>query len=132
METETQSSGLDTRAPNIFPALRFADPDAAVDWLGRAFGFATGGVYRNDEGVVHHAEMSLGRGTIMFGAGDPATITIYVAVEDADAHYARAREAGAEIIREVGDTPYESREYSARDLEGHVWTFGTYLPEPAA
>ncbi len=116
-------------APNIFPFMRFDDADAALDWLSRAFGFEERVVYRNDEGIVDHAEMSLGPGTIMFGPGDPASQGVYVAVEDADAHYMQAKAAGAEITREIEDTDYGSREYTARDLEGHVWTFGTYLPE---
>jgi len=116
--------------PNIFPAMRFADPGAALEWLSQAFGFTQRAVHRDEEGVVRHAEMSLGAGTIMFGHGDPRSHSIYVAVEDADAHYARARAAGAEITRELQDTPYRSREYSARDLEGNTWSFGTYRPEP--
>ena len=31
--------------------------------------------------------------------------------------------------REIEDTDYGSREYTARDLEGHEWSFGTYRPE---
>ena len=116
--------------PNIFPATRFADPDAALEWLCQAFGFTQRAVHRDEEGVVRHAEMSLGAATIMFGHGNPRSHSIYVAVEDADAHYARARAAGAEITRELQDTPYGSREYSARDLEGNTWSFGTYRPEP--
>jgi uncharacterized glyoxalase superfamily protein PhnB len=46
-----------------------------------------------------------------------------------DAHYDRAKAAGAEIVVELRNTEYGSREYSARDPEGHVWHFGTYLPE---
>jgi uncharacterized glyoxalase superfamily protein PhnB len=52
--------------------------------------------------------------------------TLYVAVDDVDAHYAQAKSAGAEITRELNDTDYGSREYGARDLEGHHWSFGTY------
>jgi len=116
--------------PNIFPAMRFADPGAALEWLSQAFGFTQRAVHRDEEGVVRHAEMSLGAGTIMFAHGDPRSHSIYVAVEDVDAHYARARAAGAETTRELQDTPYGSREYSARDLEGNTWSFGTYRPEP--
>ena len=36
-----------------------------------------------------------------------------------------------EIIRELADTPYGSREYSVRDVEGNLWSFGTYYPEPS-
>jgi uncharacterized glyoxalase superfamily protein PhnB len=118
--------------PNIFPAMRFADADAALEWVCRVFGFTRRAVHRDEQGVIRHAEMSLGAGTIMFGQGDPSSQGIYVAVADVDAHYDRAKEAGAEITREIEDTPYGSREYSARDLEGHTWSFGTYRPEPAA
>jgi uncharacterized glyoxalase superfamily protein PhnB len=54
--------------------------------------------------------------------------SIYIAVDDLDAHCERARAAGAEIVREPYDTDYGSRDYSARDLEGNVWSFGTYRP----
>jgi len=117
------------QTPNIFPSMRFADADAAHQWLSRAFGFSERSVYRDPNGAIAHAEMSLGAGTIMFGRGDPNTQGIYVAVADADAHYQRAKAAGAEIIRELQDTDYGSREYAARDLEGHIWSFGTYRPE---
>jgi uncharacterized glyoxalase superfamily protein PhnB len=55
---------------------------------------------------------------------------VYVAVEDPDGHCKRARAARAEITREPEDTDYGSREYSARDPEGHHWHFGTYRPAP--
>ena len=120
------------QSPNMFPFLRFDDPDAALVWLARAFGFKEHVVYRGDEGSVQHAEIELGPGIVMFGPGDPAHQGVYVAVEDADAHYERAKAAGAEIVREIQDTDYGSREYTARDLEGHVWSFGTYRPEVAS
>ncbi len=52
----------------------------------------------------------------------------YVVVPDIDAHYARAKAAGAKIERPPADTEYSSREYSARDCDGHLWSFGTYDP----
>ncbi|MDQ3381055.1 MAG: VOC family protein [Actinomycetota bacterium] len=116
--------------PNIYPFMRFADANAALEWLSRAFGFDENVVYRNGN-VIQHAEVALGPGIVMLGQGDPKDPTsqgVYVAVEDVDAHYERAKAAGAEIIREIEDTDYESREYTARDPEGHVWSFGTYHP----
>jgi uncharacterized glyoxalase superfamily protein PhnB len=123
----------------VFPALRYADAKAAIDWLGRAFGFEPRVVY--DEGdVVHHAELQVPGGMIMLGSvrGDsseyqkvappPGSTSIYVVVEDTDAHHARAKEAGAEILMDLHDTDYGSRDYTARDLEGNVWSFGTYQP----
>jgi uncharacterized glyoxalase superfamily protein PhnB len=123
---------MSDETPNIYPFLRYADADAALAWLGRAFGFREHAVYRSgqdDTGPIQHAEISLGPGIVMLGQGDdPADRGIYVAVEDADAHYERAKAAGAEIVRAIEDTPYGSREYTARDPEGNVWSFGTYQP----
>jgi PhnB protein len=115
---------------NIYPGIRFRDERAAIDWLGWAFGFERHAVYEGDDGTIVHAELRLGPGIIMLGSApeDKLGFSIYVYVEDLDAHYARARAAGAEIVRPLADTSYGSREYGARDLEGHLWFFGTYLP----
>jgi uncharacterized glyoxalase superfamily protein PhnB len=131
----------DATHPNIFPALRYKDANAAVDWLQRAFGFEEKEVYRGDDGIVHHAELRLGTGLVMFGqhkddgwlggkAPDAlaSTQSIYVVVADPDAHHDNAKAAGAEIVRPLTDEDYGSREYSARDLEGNLWSFGTYDP----
>ena len=127
----------------VFPALRYTDAKAAIDWLGRAFGFEVHVSY--DEGeVVHHAELKVPGGMIMLGSvrGDsteyqavappPGSASMYVVVEDTDAHHARAKDAGAEIVMELHDTDYGSRDYTARDPEGNVWSFGTYQPWSAS
>jgi uncharacterized glyoxalase superfamily protein PhnB len=127
----------DDDRPNIFPSFKYNDAHKAIDWLERAFGFRRDAVHPGPAGTVAHAELSLGAGTIMLGsmrAPDPANAWaaeprgVYVYVPDVDAHYRQARAAGAEIVREPADTPYGSREYSARDAEGHLWSFGTYTP----
>ena len=118
----------------VIPTLRYKDAHGAIDFLERAFGFERKAVYE-DEGTVHHAELTHGRGMVMLGsqgAGDPQFDTrvssAYVVVPDTDAVYERAKAAGAEISREIQDTDYGSREFSARDPEGNVWSFGTYDP----
>jgi uncharacterized glyoxalase superfamily protein PhnB len=128
-------------AQAVFPALRYSDAPAAIEWLGRAFGFERRMVIENEDGTIAHAELTLGAGMIMLGsvrppvdgeysaiAPPPGTGSTYGVVEDADAHCERARAAGAEIVFDVHDTDYGSREYTARDPEGNVWTFGTYQP----
>ena len=40
----------------------------------------------------------------------------------------QTRLAGAPIASPPQDTDFGSREYHVHDLEGHPWTFGTYLP----
>lgn len=127
--------------PDIFPCLRYADAPAAMDWLEAAFGFRRGLVVPGEvEGSVAHAQLTVGTGMIMLGSRRPgggdaleaalnagAQVT-YLVVAELDAHHARAVAAGAEIIRPPFDTDYGSRDYIARDPEGHVWCFGTYDP----
>jgi uncharacterized glyoxalase superfamily protein PhnB len=119
----------------IIPTLRYKDAKAAIDFLERAFGLERKAVYENEDGTVGHAELTYGRGMVMLGssgAGDPQFETrqssIYVIVDDPDALHDRAKAAGAEITRELQDTDYGSREFSARDPEGNAWSFGTYDP----
>ena len=50
-------------------------------------------------------------------------------MDDVDAHHERAVAAGAEVVMELTDQEYGSREYAIRDPGGNVWTFGTYRPQ---
>lgn len=119
----------------IIPTLRYSDADRAIAFLTDAFGFTEESVVRGDGGQVAHAELSWDGGVVMVGSRRPGDVfdtgkaVTYVVVDDPDAHCARARAAGAEIVQEPVDQPYGSREYSARDPEGNIWSFGTYRPQ---
>ena len=121
----------------IFPVLKYKDAQAAMDFLERAFGFERHAAYEGENGEVAHAELKLGDEFVMLGStgeGDErfnqgaGRYSLYVVVDDPDAHLARAKEAGATIERELTDQDYGSREYTARDPEGNLWSFGTYRP----
>jgi uncharacterized glyoxalase superfamily protein PhnB len=119
----------------IIPTLRYDDAKGAIDFLERAFGFDRKAVMENDDGTIGHAELTFGRGMVMLGSTgqgdsqfDTGHASIYVVVEDPDALHDRVKEAGAEISRELQDMDYGSREFSAKDPEGNVWSFGTYDP----
>jgi uncharacterized glyoxalase superfamily protein PhnB len=121
---------------SVIPSLRYKDAPRAVRWLEEAFGFKPAMVVDGENGTIAHAELTYGDGMVMLGSdrddqyGSHAGHGwLYVVVEDADAHYAQARAAGAEIVRELADQDYGSRDYSARDFEGNLWSFGTYRPE---
>lgn len=124
-----------TQAPTLYPSLRYRDAPAAIDWLESAFGFRERVAYRNEDGSIAHAELSFGPSILMLGSAKDdqygsrvGESWLYVAVDDADAHCERARAAGAEIVVELHDTDYGSRDYAARDPEGNLWNFGTYRP----
>ncbi len=127
----------------IVAALRYRDAKAAIDWLEAAFGFARHAVYEDGQGGIAHAQLTYRNGMIMLGSahddawgqrhgpvepGQKQTVALYVVVDDLDAHHAAAVAAGAEIVRPVQATDYGSREYAALDVEGHLWSFGTYDP----
>lgn len=131
-----------TARPTLYPYMQYRDAPAAMRWLEKAFGFRTVMSHPDDNGGIAHAELRLGNGMIMLGSardnGLPMkmpkdaggnTQGVYVAVSDADAVYAKAQEAGAEIVMTIRDTDYGSRDFSARDPEGHLWSFGTYMPD---
>jgi uncharacterized glyoxalase superfamily protein PhnB len=134
----------DHATATIVPALRYRDANAAIDWLCRAFGFTRHAVYEDTTGGIAHAELTFGNGMIMLGSvktgayddlsvhpedvGGRSTQGIYMIVPDADAHYAVAKEAGAVIMIEIKSEDYGGRGYTCRDLEGHLWSFGTYNP----
>jgi PhnB protein len=121
----------------VFPYLLYEDCAMMLDWLTRAFGFEEKLRFADESGTVTHAEMDVGGGSIMMGdpggdyrspkssGGAPAQVQVYV--DDVDAHYERARAAGAEIRRELEDTPYGDRRYDAYDAEGHLWMFSTHV-----
>ena len=122
---------------SIFPVLKYDDARAAIQFLEAAFGFERHAVYDGEDGGVAHAELRLGDEYVMLGStseGDDrfnqgtGRYSLYVVVDDPDAHLARANEAGASIERELTDQDYGSREYTARDPEGNLWSFGTYRP----
>ncbi|MFC0528382.1 VOC family protein [Phytohabitans kaempferiae] len=121
---------------SIYPTFRYTDAKAAIDWLVTAFGFEVTTVHEAPDGTVAHAELTYATGMIMIGqrkdapAGIPDADDwrVYVAVDDVDAHHARAVAAGAEVVMPLTDQPYGSREYGARDIEGNPWSFGTYRP----
>lgn len=123
--------------PSFSSALCYRDPKAALKWLEKAFGFETFMVITDAEGNLGHSEMRYGNGIIMVGNEwtadhkSPTSIsgkntqTVHVHVdEDIDRHCARAKAAGAEIIMAPETQFYGDRTYRARDLEGHIWTFG--------
>ena len=124
---------------DVFPSLRYRDPHAAIDWLCTAFGFERHEVTEDENGEVVHAELRHAKSVIMLGPSRDDVFGArvgqgwaYVVLDDPDAHHARAVDAGAEVVMEPTDTSYGSRDYSARDPEGNLWSFGTYRPGLAA
>jgi uncharacterized glyoxalase superfamily protein PhnB len=128
----------------VIPCLRYRNAPAAIEWLCRTFGFEKHLVVPRQDDIIVHAQLSFGKGMIMLGSvrdnefgqlmkqpdeiGGAVTQSAYVIVSDADALYTRAKAAGAKIVMDIKDEDYGGRGFSCRDLEGHLWNFGTYDP----
>jgi uncharacterized glyoxalase superfamily protein PhnB len=128
----------------IVPCLRYQDAPKAIEWLCTVFGFEKHLVVPGDNGGIAHAQLTLGNGMIMLGGGAQSayadlvkvptevngynTQSTYVVVADVDAHYARAKSGGAQIVIDIKNEDYGGRDYTCKDLEGHVWSFGSYDP----
>jgi uncharacterized glyoxalase superfamily protein PhnB len=128
----------------VITCLRYRDASAAIDWLQRAFGFEPQLIVPDAHGGIAHAQLRFGNGMVMLGSlrddefgslmahpdqtGGRETQSAYIVVDDADAVYAAAKAAGAQIEIEIKDEDYGGRGFSCRDLEGHLWSFGTYDP----
>ena len=130
--------------PRISSALFYEDPAKAIDWICHAFGFEVR-IKVEEGGKIHHSELTFGEGVIMVGdaastaphakaftsprsVGGANTQSLFVYVDDVEAHCERARAAGAKILSEPKTTDYgeeywSDRGYGCEDPEGHQWWF---------
>lgn len=118
----------------VLPHIFYFNVAEAIPWLTKAFGFTER--YRYGD-PVQGVQMRLGKAWIMLaeasrpGRASPAhsgvrsqMLTLFV--DDVDAHYARAKSAGAKIVEELNETMYGEYQYVAEDLEGHPWLFSKH------
>ena len=130
----------------LIPCLRYRNAPAAIEWLCNTFGFEKHMVVPGENNTILHAQLAFGNGMLMLGSADrkdsefdklmkqpddiggAQTQTTYLVVPDADAVYERVRRAEADIVIDIKDEDYGGRGFTCRDLEGHVWSVGTYDP----
>jgi len=123
---------------DVYPSLTYDDARAAIDWLCKAFGFTARLVVPGSDLRIEHSELTLGEAVVMVSKPEMGRVSqkglsgvsqaLSIRVDDPDTHFRQAKVAGAAIIRDLRDEEYGSRGYMAKDLEGHVWYFGTYRP----
>jgi uncharacterized glyoxalase superfamily protein PhnB len=129
-----------TPPPNVWPGLRSRNARALITFLVEAFGFEETAVYGEGD-RVDHAQLSWPPGGgVMLGSTredpddtfnrEPGTAGVYAVTDDPEALFARATAAGAEVLRAPEHTDYGSHEFSVKDPDGNIWSFGTYRGEP--
>lgn len=119
----------------VTPYLVVDDPETLLDFVKQAFGAED--VVRMDgpDGTIAHAEVRIGDSMVMFGnasgsAGGQATpATIHLYVDDADATYRRAIEAGGASLEEPADQFYGDVRAAVRDAGGTHWFMATHVED---
>jgi uncharacterized glyoxalase superfamily protein PhnB len=120
----------------ILPHITYRNVTDAVDWLTKVFGFSEHYRYGEPGERVNGAQMHLGDAWIMLvsarpGRASPAeagclTQSLTVFVDDVDAHFERAKSAGARIVEDLHETIYGEWQYGVEDLDGHHWLFSRH------
>jgi uncharacterized glyoxalase superfamily protein PhnB len=133
------------QGPSVIPMISYEDGIAALEWLARGFGFRETTRLAGPDGRLAHGEMKAGDGLIMLASPTPDYQSpkrhrevceparrwssvpwiidgVLVYVDDLDAHFKRAKAAGARILSEI-EEGQPGRRYRAEDLEGHRWFF---------
>src|SRR5262245_61703845 len=128
--------------PRLSSALFYSDASKAIDWLTRAFGFETRLKIEGDAGQIVHSELTFGEALVMVASsraeenakspreiGGANTQSLFLYVDDVEAHCARARAAGGKIVKDpetkdYGEEYWSDRTYQVEDPEGHRWWFG--------
>lgn len=119
----------------IVPMLVYEDAAKAIEFLCKAFGFEER--YRLDmpDGRIGHAEVGYDGNIVMLASEYPEMgltspkhldahhAQINCTVDDVDAHYERAKAAGAVVTAAPQDQDYGFRSYRAVDPEGTRWIF---------
>jgi uncharacterized glyoxalase superfamily protein PhnB len=104
-----------------------------IEFATQAFGAKEVSVSRRPDGSVMHAEIKIGDSIVMLGEGPPGGKNfpgmLHLYLEDVDAVYKRAMEAGGKSIREPVDQPYGDRSGGVEDMCGNQWWISTHIED---
>jgi PhnB protein len=104
-----------------------------IEFLQQAFGAEEISRHTNPDGSITHAEVKIGDSRVMMGEASeqwkamPSMLHLYV--EDTDATYKRALEAGATSVREPADQFYGDRSAGVQDHSGNQWWLATHIED---
>lgn len=104
-----------------------------IDFLEQAFGAQEKERHARPDGAIMHAEVKIGDSIVMMGEpmGEFKAIpaALYLYVEDVDAVYKRALEAGATSVMEPADQFYGDRNGGVKDPAGNLWWIATHIED---
>jgi PhnB protein len=117
----------------VTPYLTVADAEAQIDFLRKAFGAEEKYRHTDEKGHVKHAEVRVGDSMVMIGQAreqwTPRPAHFYLYVEDVDALYQRAVDAGGKSIQKPANQFYGDRTAGVEDSQGNSWWIGTHIED---
>ena len=123
----------DARVPDGFhtatPYLAVPDATKQIEFMKQVFGAEEKLRMPNADGSVGHAELKIGDSVIMTGDAGELRPMLYLYVDDVDAVFKKALDAGAEALREPADQFYGDRSAQVKDPLGNVWFLATAKEE---
>jgi PhnB protein len=123
MKETTRSSSAPEGWHTVTPRIVANDASHLVEFLKEVFS-ATGDYEKTRPSVI-----KIGDSMIMIsdaGIRRPMTAFLYVYVDDVDATYRRAMDAGARSMEEPSETPYGDYRCMVEDKWGNTWQIATY------
>jgi PhnB protein len=117
----------------ITPYLLVTGVPALLEFLQKALDATVLKTEVRDDGTIMHAEVRIGNSMLMTGEASadfaPMPASIYLYVEDCDAVYQRALNAGGSIVFPISDLPSGERYGGVRDGSGNVWWIATHVED---
>jgi PhnB protein len=114
----------------VTPYIFCSDGIAAMEWMEHALGFRERMRTVDENGGLRHGEMQRGDALVMLGSPPDyrnpkelgaVTVGLYLHVDDVDAVYRQAVDAGADVDGPPQDQPYGERIFGVKDPEGQQW-----------
>jgi PhnB protein len=104
-----------------------------IEFAKQAFGAKEVYLSKRPDGTVQHAEIKIGDSIVMMGEGGPGGKhfpgMLHLYLEDVDAVYQRAIQAGAKSLREPADQPHGDRSGGVEDAFGNQWWISTHIED---
>lgn len=131
---------------NITPAIQYKDAPAAIEWLCKVLGFEKHLVVPMPDGKIAHAQLTNGAGMIMLSSENDTpyskhmispldidnkntqSLLLYVPDNEIAEHYQNALAHKVVMLVELRSEEYGGQYYSLKDIEGHLWSVGSYDP----
>ena len=117
----------------ITPYLIVNGADKLIDFLGRAFDAKQVEIMKQPDGTIMHAEVRIGNSMVMMGEASgeykPMPTAMYLYVNDTDAVYKRAVEAGGVSMMEPANQFYGDRNAGIKDPAGNLWWIATHIED---